>query len=208
MMIGPYTYEEYISLIETFHGSVAPGMIIGGFMVDLALKNLPEGEFFDAICETRSCLPDAVQLLTPCTIGNGWLSVENLGRYALALYEKYGGQGVRVWVNSSKVENWPEIKTWFFKLKPKMQQDSQRLFEQIREAGTALYSMKPVKVLPRLIKKKGKGPIVTCPVCNEAYPSLHGDCCLACQGNFPYEQYPAGHTPVETLNCSPKAVPN
>ncbi len=46
-------------------------------MVDLALKNLPKGEFFDALCETPACLPDAVQLLTPCTVSNGWLKVVN-----------------------------------------------------------------------------------------------------------------------------------
>jgi len=206
MHIGSYTYEEYVNLIKSFHGSVAPGMIIGGFMVDLALKNLPEGEFFDAICETRSCLPDAIQLLTPCTIGNGWLTVENLGRYALTVYEKYGGQGVRVWVDSAKIENWPEIKSWFFKLKPKDQQDSHELYAQIEQAGAALCSMAPVKVRSRLIKKKGKGPIVTCPVCREAYPENHGERCLACQGNSPYEQKPAEGTSAKTGNPRLKVV--
>jgi len=207
MHIGPYTYEEYLNLVKSFHGSVAPGMIIGGFMVDLALKNLPDGEFFDAVCETRSCLPDAIQLLTPCTIGNGWLTVENLGRYALTMYEKYGGQGVRVWVDSAKIENWPEIRTWFFKLKPKDQQDSQELYAQIEEAGSALCSIKPVKVRPRLIKKKGKGPIVTCPVCSEAYPENHGAMCLACQGNSPYEPGHGEQPPVENSGPHLKVVP-
>jgi len=79
MNICTYTYEEYLHLVKSFHGSLAPGLIIGGFIVDLALKHLPEGEFFDAICETPVCLPDAVQILTPCTIGNGWLTVLDLG---------------------------------------------------------------------------------------------------------------------------------
>ena len=187
MSIGPYTYEEYINLIKSFHGSAAPGMIIGGFMVDLALNNLPEGEFFDAVCETRSCLPDAIQLLTPCTIGNGWLTIENLGRYALSLFEKYSGNGVRVWVDSEKVENWPEIKSWFFKLKPKREQDSKALYEQIEEAGAGILSMEPVQVKPRYIGRKGKGAIARCPLCNEAYPRNNGAICLACQGRSPYE---------------------
>ncbi|MGC9324822.1 MAG: FmdE family protein [Desulfomonilia bacterium] len=207
MHIGPYTYEEYVNLIRSFHGSTAPGMIIGGFMVDLALRNLPEGEFFDAICETRSCLPDAVQLLTPCTIGNGWLTVENLGRYALTLYEKYGGQGVRVWLDSAKIEKWPEIKTWFFKLKPKKEQDAKALFEQIEQAGTDLCSIGPVKVLPRLLKKKGKGPIATCPVCSEAYPVHHGAMCLACQGITPYEHNHAKQNPSGVGKPHLKVVP-
>jgi len=123
MTIGPYTYEEYLEQVRRFHGHIAPGMVIGGFMVDLALKNLPEGEFFDALCETGACLPDAIQLLTPCTIGNGWLKVINMGRYALTLYEKFGGRGVRVYVNAEKTDAWPELKSWYFKLKPKKEQD-------------------------------------------------------------------------------------
>jgi len=52
MKIGTYSYEEYVQQVISFHGAAAPGLLIGGFIVDLALKNLPEGEFFDAICET------------------------------------------------------------------------------------------------------------------------------------------------------------
>ena len=92
MNICTYTYEEYLHLVKSFHGSLAPGLIIGGFIVDLALKHLPEGELFDALCETPVCLPDAVQILTPCTIGNGWLTVFDIGRFAVTMYEKKGGQ--------------------------------------------------------------------------------------------------------------------
>ena len=31
-----HTYDEYIEMIKAFHGHVAPGMVFGGFMVDLA----------------------------------------------------------------------------------------------------------------------------------------------------------------------------
>ena len=65
------SYDDYLQMIRSFHGHVAPGMLLGGFMVDLAYRTRPPGQFFDAICETRPCLPDAIQLLTPCTIGNG-----------------------------------------------------------------------------------------------------------------------------------------
>ena len=78
------TYDEYIEMIKAFHGTVAPGVVLGGFMVDLAYRNLPQGEYFDAISETRACLPDALQLLTPCTVGNGWLRIIDLGRFALS----------------------------------------------------------------------------------------------------------------------------
>ena len=109
--------------MKSFHGYAAPGLMMGGFMVDLALSHMPEGVLFDAVCETRSCLPDAVQLLTPCTVGNGWLRILNLGRYALSLYDKYQGDGVRVYVDAQKLRAWPEVETWMLKLKPKKAQD-------------------------------------------------------------------------------------
>lgn len=91
--IGPYSFEEYLKVVESFHGYAAPGLLVGGFMVDLAMNRTPKGVLLDAICETPSCLPDAIQLLTPCTVGNSWLKILNLGRFALSLYEKYSGRG-------------------------------------------------------------------------------------------------------------------
>ena len=129
--IRGHTYDEYIKMIKTFHGHVAPGVVLGGFMVDLAYRNLPQGEYFDAISETRSCVPDAIQLLTPCTVGNGWLRIADLGRFALSLFEKYTGKGVRVYVDSKKLDDWAEIKTFLFKLKPKREQDSEALMGEI-----------------------------------------------------------------------------
>ena len=67
MHIGPYTFDEFSTLVESFHGSAAPGVLVGGVMVEAAKSRLPEGILFDALTETRACLPDAVQLLTPCT---------------------------------------------------------------------------------------------------------------------------------------------
>lgn len=58
-----HSFEEYARMVEAFHGNTAPGLMVGGFMVDLALKNLPQDGLYDVICETVNCLPDAVQLL-------------------------------------------------------------------------------------------------------------------------------------------------
>jgi formylmethanofuran dehydrogenase subunit E len=69
--LGTYSYDEYVQLVKSFHGNMAPGLLIGGFMVDLAMKNFPPGELYNAICETAVCLPDSGQLLTPYTMGKG-----------------------------------------------------------------------------------------------------------------------------------------
>jgi len=184
--IGTYSYDEYIQLVKSFHGDMAPGLVIGGFMVDLAMKNLPPGEFYDAICETAVCLPDSVQLLTPCTTGNGWLKVLEFGRFALTLYEKYGGEGVRVYLDTEKLERWPEIKSWLFKLRPENDQELPAILDQIRKAGDAILSLQKVKVDPKTLRRPKLGSVAVCPVCKEAYPVRDGDQCIACRGNSPY----------------------
>lgn len=186
MNICTYSYEEYLQLVKSFHGNLAPGLIIGGFIVDLAMKNLPEGEFFDAICETPVCLPDAVQILTPCTIGNGWLSIVPFGRFAVTLYEKHSGAGVRVYLDTKKLEAWPEVRDWYLKKKKKNEQNPDYILAQIKEAGHGLLGIQHVQVEPEKVRRKKMGPVGVCPACGEAYPSRDGDQCRNCQGDTPY----------------------
>ena len=186
MNIDKHTYEEYTQLVTSFHGSAAPGLMIGGFMVDLALKNLPECEFFDAICETPVCLPDAVQLLTPCTIGNGWLTVFDFGKFAITLYDKSSGNGVRIYLDMAKLKNFSEVYSWFLKLKTKKEQDYDLLMNQIKEAGHSMLSMQKIRVNPEGLTRKKSGPSAICPGCGESYPAKHGDQCRSCAGESPY----------------------
>ena len=188
MNIGTYSYEEYVQLVISFHGAAAPGLLIGGFIVDMALKNLPEGEFFDAICETPVCLPDSVQLLTPCTVGNGWLTIFNFGKFAVTLYDKKSGNGVRVYLDMEKLKNWSEVNSWFLKLKTKKEQDHDLLMSQIKEAGHSMLSMQRVRVVPDEIARKKMGPSVICPLCGESYPVMHGNKCKGCNGESPYKE--------------------
>lgn len=187
MLIGPYTHDAFMEEARKFHGYPAPGLIIGGYMVEMARRALPEGILFDAISETAQCLPDAVQMLTPCTIGNGWLRIRNFGLYALSLFDKRTGEGVRVHIDSEKLERYPEIKAWFLKLKPKREQDTERLQQEIREAGTDLLTLRPVTVRPEALGHGGKGgSIVLCPLCGEYHPAAFGGICRSCQGESPY----------------------
>ena len=185
--VAGITFEEYIDRVRAFHGFEAPGVVLGGFMVELAMKGLPEGIIFDAICETAKCLPDAIQLLTPCTTGNGWLTVVNVGRFALTLFNKETGEGLRVFVDPVKVREWPEISAWFFKLKSKKEQDIALLIDEISRAGAGFCNVEQVKVQDRfLVKTKRKG-FVICPDCGEAYPVEDGSACLACRGEGMYQ---------------------
>jgi formylmethanofuran dehydrogenase subunit E len=184
MKIRNYSFDEFVERVKEFHGYEAPGVIIGGFMVDLAYRHLPADGLFDAVSETPKCLPDAIQLLTPCTLGNGWLTVVNVGRYALTLYDKGSGEGVRVFVDTNKLASWPELKTWFFKLKPKKEQDSDQLAGEIKEAGSTIFGLQKVKMNDRFLERRKRGKLDVCPECQEGYPLDDGPRCLSCSGEM------------------------
>ncbi|MCF8045645.1 MAG: hypothetical protein K9J83_07270 [Desulfarculaceae bacterium] len=189
-----------MELIRAFHGYPAPGLIIAGKMVQTALGHIPRDILFDAICETGNCLPDAVQLLTPCTAGNGWMKVLPFQKFALTLYDKHTGEGCRVWIDTEKLEEFREIKCWFYKTRPKSEQNTDFLVRRIFEAGVNILSASPVKVDADRFVKKGLGEREICPVCNEVYPAGHGKTCRSCQGDSPYLE------PGEGMGISPASA--
>ncbi len=184
--MGTYTVEQFKGMARTFHGYAAPGILVGGFMVTLARSMLPPGTLFEALVETPKCLPDAVQLLTPCSTGNRWMKVLDLGRYAVTLCDKFTGEGWRVSIDVERLKAWPEIRAWFLKLKPKKSQDTERLFQEIEEAGESVLSLQAVQVDGTWRSREESGGIAICPRCGEAYPEQHGDVCRACAGPNPY----------------------
>ena len=186
MNIGEYTFEEFKQKAKEFHGYPAPGLLIGGYMVEAAKARLPEDTLFEAMVESGKCLPDAVQLLTLCSAGNNWMKVKLLGRYAVSLYDKFTGQGFRVAIDQEKLEAWPEIKGWFMKEKPKAEQDTDALFAEIEAAGDTICSIRPVTIDKRYLGHGHMTSIDVCPVCHEAYPGSDGSICRGCQGEAPY----------------------
>jgi formylmethanofuran dehydrogenase subunit E len=183
---GKHLFNEYLEMVTRFHGYPAPGVILGCYMVEMAKASLPDNMLYDVICETSWCLPDAVQLLTPCTIGNGWLKIFNLGLYAISLYDKFTGEGVRIFLDGRKIGSFDEISNWLLKLKPKKEQNSERLRKQIREGHHLICSKEVIRVGSEHLKKRSKGLISICLLCHEAYPSKHGEICRQCQGDSPY----------------------
>ena len=195
-----FTFDAFLEKVRAFHGHTAPGLVLGGRMVTAAMDALPPGILFDAVCETGNCLPDAVQILTPCTTGNGWMRVAPLGRFALSLYDKTNGNGVRVFMDSRKLEDFSEIKTWFLKLKPKSEQSLDVLLNEIRAAGDAVFTLENVVIRPDFLDNPGLGEKRQCPLCREFYPARHGALCRGCQSQSPYKEEsscPSGHARSE-----------
>lgn len=187
MNICGYSFNEFLQKVRDFHSYAAPGVVVGGVMVDLAYRNMPEEGIFDAISETGKCLPDAIQILTPCTCGNGWLRIIDTGRFALSMYDKKHGNGVRVSVDSKKIVAWPELKSWFLRETKKDEQENQVLLQQIEDAGDSIYRVQPVLIDTNKVKKIKGVPLGICPECGEAYPLKDGEKCLGCCGGIlPY----------------------
>ena len=65
---------------------------------------------------------------------------------------------MRVWLDPAKVAAWPEVNSWYLKLKPKAEQDKELLLAQIKEAGPGLLSWRPVKIRPQLLHPEATGP--------------------------------------------------
>lgn len=189
-MIGPYTNEQYLEKVLAFHGHAAPGVLLGGHLVAAARAELPENCIFDALSESAQCLPDAVQILTPCTAGNSWLKICNAGIFAVVLYDKYTGAGVRAWLDTKKLEAFPQTWEWFFKLKPKKEQDGDALRAEILEHGAEMISTRAVQMKPEVLVRKGKGAVGICPKCGEGYPVMFGELCPLCAGGREYAPLP------------------
>lgn len=186
-----YSFEEFLNKISEFHGSIAPGLVLGGYMVEMAKSAFEDERSFYAFSESNQCLPDAIQLLTPCTIGNKRLKVLDLGRYAIVFYDKNEGTGVRVSIDTEKLEKWPIIKEWYFKTRPKEEQDLDALLDAMKNAGLSIFSIKKVKVGKEYLGKKKMGKTGICPICNEAYPLSHGSVCRGCAEILPYKELKA-----------------
>lgn len=210
MNIGPYTFSEFKDRAASFHGYPAPGLLLGGYMVAMAQRHLPEGTLFEAVVESKKCLPDAVQLLTLCSAGNNWMKVLNLGKYAVSLFDKYTGEGFRVYVVLDRLDAYPEIKAWLLKTKPKSEQDSDRLFREIEEAGDSICDIAPIRIRSKFLGHAHMGAIGTCPLCGEAYPAEDGVICRGCQGEAPYtllrDELHSPHAPEKKIVSAEEAV--
>ena len=178
--------EVFLDEIESFHGFVPPGLVLGGFLVDWAQELVGVEVEADAIVETYRCLPDAVQIFTPCTIGNGWLKVLNWHKFALTLYDKRELLGYRVWLDLEKAKMFPPVYNWYMRGLPKKDLPLEVLVETSLEAGRSVLSCRAIRVT-RFYGREKKGDIKVCQGCGEAYPAVQGDQCSACQGQGYYE---------------------
>jgi formylmethanofuran dehydrogenase subunit E len=187
MKICGYNFEEFLLKIKEFHGGTAPGIVLGGFMVDAAREYFEDDRSYSAYAESIQCLPDAIQILTSCTTGNKRLKVLDLGRYAIVFYDRNNGEGVRVALDTKALDKWPVLKEWYLRLKPKAEQDLDAILSDMKNAGKSLFSIEKIKFSDENLINKKVGKTDICPICGEYYPLAHGSICRGCSWDLPYE---------------------
>lgn len=174
--LGPY-FEEG----REFHSYLSPGLALGIIMVDLAKELLGPRSLIDAVVETKRCIPDAVQLMTACTYGNGWMRVKDWGKLALTLYDKEKLDGIRVSLDSEKIKKYPLIHKWYTRIE---HVDKGEVTREIISAGRNILSWQRVTLMP--YKRIKHAPTSFCPSCGEVYPASDGDLCVRCSGKDNY----------------------
>ena len=174
--------DEFFIRMEEFHGYRSPGILIGGLMMAQAWDHLGSTPYLNVVCETVICLPDAVQLLTPCTYGNGFLQVLDWGKFALTAYDRKTLLGQRVWLNSDRLVEYPLIGQWFQRTgKSREKPPFDTFAKEAFEAGPTLINRRSV-TMKRPLKDLQPVPTGRCARCGEFYPRRHGPVCKSCSG--------------------------
>lgn len=178
-MLTAAEFEALAEKIFLFHHKRAPGIYIGIAMVDRALDELgPVKEKLNVYAETQACLSDVLQVMTGCTTGNRYLRVlKDLGRFAVTVFDRADGRGIRVSVDLAKLdyERMPETSRFFHRQRdpevqaggPAREASGQKIMEEFRQYGKELLRIQNVRV-----KDFGKPPMLAarvCPGCGESY---------------------------------------
>jgi formylmethanofuran dehydrogenase subunit E len=188
--------QGYLRKCVAFHTFPAAGLLIGVFMVDLALEKLgaKPGDKLYAVSETPKCAPDALQVLLGATMGNHRLRIINTGRYAIAINrfaEGVTADGIRVHIDLARVKKYPVLYQWYTNDPSyKGGVSGQKLLEEILCAGRDILAWEPVKVR---FEPKEKWKSRVCPSCGEMAPenTFDGEACSGCGSKAYYDKTPA-----------------
>jgi formylmethanofuran dehydrogenase subunit E len=186
--------SDFLALVENvyaFHTKRAPGIPIGVQMVLLARDKLGKAKL-GAVVETQVCLSDAIQFLTGCTIGNKYLILlDKIGKYALTLYDRKDGRGIRVWVDLEKIdpEKMPETRKFFTRTRdPIVVTDMQArkesgkiIVDEFMANGRDIFSWQQIQM-----KNYAKPSIAAAKICKQCKESFlvqaqDDELCLVCR---------------------------
>lgn len=185
---GRISIEAYFERCEVFHGFLAPGVVLGGLIVDYILDEMGLSHEFDAVVETRKCLPDAVQLLTPCSVGNGWMRVMDWGKLAITLYDYQTRDAMRVALDYDKLDRYPLVRAWALKTLPKKENPLEPLVDEMLQGRRDMFSRWSGSVGTLAAPGPPYGQPRVCTRCGEVFRNGTGTVCQGCLEPFFTEQ--------------------
>lgn len=188
---------EWFEKAVVFHTKRAPGLAIGIAMVDVCRARLgPVKEKLNAISESPSCLCDVIQLMTGCTVGNRYLKVYGeLGRFALTLYDRANGRGVRASIDTDKISaaETPELHKFFLRNRspevkaggPERLKSGELVVSEFMKVRHRIIATQDV-----FIEKYGKPELkaaAQCKTCRESFLVTDSEeDCAECRGELKY----------------------
>jgi formylmethanofuran dehydrogenase subunit E len=191
----PEHLQRSIGRCSDFHTFPAPGLVMGVFMVDWAIEGLQArpGEKLFAVAETRKCLPDALQVIAHCTVGNNRLRVLNAGRFAIAMNRPSTADtasGVRISVDAGRLDDFPVLRAWFMHDRSFDRRTmTDALFDEILGGSRRYLAFERVSVRfdPKQSWAAGR-----CDCCGEPVPDtlLRDGVCAACGEQRYYQPLP------------------
>ena len=192
----PANLENEVKRTYDFHKRPAPGILIGCYMVDLALEKLglPSGKL-NAVVETDVCLADSVQVMTGCTAGNKYLRIKpEYGRYACTLYDRDTKKGVRVFVVVGNIDNnkYPNLYAFFTRTRDEKILSDMEYRAAVNEKVKAEFlllkreALSYERITVNLPTKEKVNPAAVCPSCGESFvaPGASGTCLYCGHGGY------------------------
>ncbi|OFV96614.1 MAG: hypothetical protein A3F68_11185 [Acidobacteria bacterium RIFCSPLOWO2_12_FULL_54_10] len=160
------SFDEYLRLAGD-GGHARSGIILGIRMAMLGLREIAldsSDDHHDLIVfvETDRCLPDAVELVTGCRLGNRRLKFQDMGKMAATFVNMAANRSIRVaareTANQRALEMFPDL-------------DKEEALSKAYCAisDDELFNWKPVRVELRMEDLPGyQGPRVPCAKCGES----------------------------------------
>ncbi|MCL0068355.1 FmdE family protein [Thermodesulfovibrionales bacterium] len=165
-----------------FHGHLCPPIVFGVRASELGLERLraerPEDEEIVAVIENDSCMGDAIQSVSGCTLGKGNLILKNYGKMAVAFINRANGESIRLIVKEKVIEDlmnsdFGRVKREGHLPRVEMMKMAKEVSQQMMElSDDELFDTKKVQIEPPRPARIFRS--VKCSVCEEYFGEKFG----------------------------------
>jgi formylmethanofuran dehydrogenase subunit E len=170
--------KDLLKELGNFRRVVEPGLAYGVKMIQkareyLRIKDLRKANLL-VISETTRCLPDAIQFLCGCTIGNKRLIIKDYGKMAATFIDRDKNLAVRVTISPKFQRQDVQRSKEFLRLKEKRRfediesrrlKDAFQILDTPEEELLRIQEVEIVEPLPAVFMPSG---IIFCENCGES----------------------------------------